>query len=127
MSLWHHLFPKILNVAHISRYNPDSKEVLYRLYRETDSIAYRAVILSHLLILRLRYFESEIAKSENYPHEVDWDAIGDEMFNLLAMSEDMITTLITRSEAMQEFLKPNHLQELRRLQELKAELKENRP
>ena len=127
MSLWHHLFPKILNVAHISRYNPDSKEVLYRLYRETDSIAYRAVILSRLLILRLRYFESEIAKSENYPHEVDWDAFGDEMFNLLAMSEDMITTLITRSEAMQEFLKPNHLQELRRLQELKAELKKNRP
>jgi len=127
MSLWHHLFPKILKVAHISRYNPDSKEVLYRLYRETDSIAYRAVILSRLLILRLRYFESEIAKSENYPHEVDWDAIGDEMFNLLTMSEDMITTLITRSEAMQEFLKPNHLQELRRLQELKVELKENRP
>jgi len=126
---WHNLFTRILKVAHISCYErcyeqEKSKDELWKLYHETDSISYRAVILSRLLILRLKYFESKIAESENYPHEVDWDDFGDEMFELLAMSEDLITTLITQSEVMGEFLKPDHIKELRKLEEIKKQLKE---
>ena len=122
---WGKIFPKILKVAHVSRYEQEkSKDELWKLYHETDSISYRAVILSRLLILRLKYFESKIAESENYPHEVDWDDFGDEMFELLAMSEDLITTIITKSEVMEEFLGPEHAKELRKLEELKRQLKE---
>jgi hypothetical protein len=78
------------------------------------------------LILRLKYFESKIAESENYPHEVDWDDFGDEMFELLAMSEDLISTLICKSEVMEEFLKPDHIKELKKLEELKRQLKEKK-
>ena len=114
-------------MAHVSRYEQEkSKDELWKLYNETDSISYRAVILSRLLILRLKYFESKIAESENYPHEVDWDDFGDEMFELLAMSEDLISTLICKSEVMEEFLKPDNIKELKKLEELKIELKEKR-
>ena len=123
---WGKLFPKVLDLAHVSRYDPDSKDVLYKLYRESDSIAYRTVILSRLLNLRLKYFESKIAESENYPHEVDWEDFGDEMFELLAMSEDMLSTLITESKTMEEFLSPEHNKELRELKELKRQLKEKK-
>lgn len=121
---WGNIFPKILKVAHVSRYEPEkSKEELYRLYEKSDSISYRAVLLSRLLILRLKYFESEIAKSEQYPHEVDWDEFAPEMFDLLCMSEEMITTLITKSEVMEEFLSPDHLDELKNLRKLKEQMK----
>lgn len=121
---WGKLFPRILKVAHVSQYEQEkSKDELWKLYNETDSISYRAVILSRLLILRLKYFESKIAESENYPHEVDWDDFGDEMFELLAMSEDLISTLICKSEVMEEFLKPDHIKELKRLEELKRQFK----
>lgn len=121
---WSNILPKILKVAHVNRYDQGkSKDTLYKLYRETDSISYRAVILSRLLILRLKYFESKIAESENYPHEVDWDDFGDEMFELLAMSEDLLSTIITKSAVMEEFLGPEHKKELRKLEELKEELK----
>lgn len=123
---WGNIFPKILKVAHVShREQEKSKEELYKLYGETDSISYRAVLLSRLLILRLKYFESKIAESEQYPHEIDWDDFGDEMFELLCMSEDMITTLITKSEVMEEFLSPDYNKELRKLRELKEKLHDN--
>jgi hypothetical protein len=122
---WGKLFPRILIVALVSRYEQEkSKDELWKLYNETDSISYRAVILSRLLILRLKYFESKIAESENYPHEVVWDDFGDEMFELLAMSEDLISTLICKSEVMEEFLKPDHIKELKKLEEIKRQLKE---
>ena len=121
---WGNIFPKILKVAHVSRYESEkSKEELYRLYEKSDSISYRAVLLSRLLILRLKYFESEIAKSEQYPHEVDWDEFAPEMFDLLCMSEEMITTLITKSEVMEGFLSPDHLDELKNLRKLKEQMK----
>lgn len=119
---WINIFPKLLKVAHVSQFRDEqekSKATLYKLYENSDSISYRAVILSRLLLLRLKYFESEIAKSEQYPHEVEWEEFGSEMFDLLCMSTDLITTLITNSEVMEEFLKPDHVRELRKLRELK--------
>lgn len=47
-------------------------------------------------------------------------------FELLAMSEDMISTLICDSEVMEEFLKPDYIKELRKLEELKRQLKEKK-
>ena len=122
---WGNIFPKILKVAHVNRTEPQdkSKEELYQLYSKSDSISYRAVILSRLLILRLKHFEREIAKSEQYPHEVDWDEFAPEMFDLLCMSEDLITTLITMSEVMEEFLSPDYTDELKALRKLKDEMK----
>ena len=122
---WGNIFPKILKVAHVNRTEPQEKSAkkLYRLYEESDSISYRAVILSRLLLLRLKHFESEIAKSEQYPHEVEWEEFGSEMFDLLCMSENLISTLITNSEVMEEFLTPEHNSELRKLQKLKEEMK----
>lgn len=122
---WGSIFPKIAKVAHVNRTEPQekSKEELLQLYSKTDSISYRAVILSRLLILRLKHFETEIAKSEQYPHEVDWDEFAPEMFDLLCMSEDLITTLVTKSEVMEEFLSPDHSEELKSLRKLKREMK----
>ena len=122
---WGNIFPKILKVAHVNCTEPQEKSAkkLYKLYEESDSISYRAVILSRLLLLRLKYFESEIAKSEQYPHEVEWEEFGGEMFDLLCMSEDLITTLITKSEVMEEFLSPEYNSELRKLKKLKEEMK----
>ena len=122
---WGNIFPKILKVAHINCTEPQEKSArqLYQLYKHSDSISCRAVILSRLLLLRLKHFESEIAKSEQYPHEVDWEDFGGEMFDLLCMSEDLITTLITKSKVMEEFLSPDCASELRKLQKLKEEMK----
>lgn len=118
---WHFLFPKVLKFAHVRR-DTDSKDVLWKLYEDSGSIAYKTVILSRLLLLRMPYFEAEIAKSEQYPHEVAWEDFGSEMFDLLAACTRMLSHIITTSEVMGEFLgEEDYKKELRRLQELKEE------
>ena len=122
--LWYRIFQKALKMARVRRDAPkrdESKEVLWKLYEETDSIAYATLILSRLLLLRLPYFEEEIAKSEQYPHEVAWEDFGDEMFELLAMCSKQLSHIITQSEVMGEFLGSDHQKELRRLQAIKDE------
>lgn len=80
----------------LKKYRKHSEEDLYREWREEDSISRRAVILWKLLKKRLPHFESEIGKSQYYPHEVDWDEFGDEMFELLAMCEEQLSHMVTK-------------------------------
>ena len=121
---WSNIFPDVLKLSHVSTFEPEkSKETLWKLYHESDSMSYRAVLLDRLLLLRLKHFEAEIAKSEEYPHEIDWDSFGTEMFDLLAMCEDTLGTLITESGIMAEFLKPDHIEELEKLKKYKEKLK----
>ena len=124
---WSKLFPRILKVAHVTKWSPrqeEEKDILWKLYDKSDSISYRTVILDRLLLLRLRYFESEIAKSEQYPHEVNWGDFGDEMFELLAICERQLNHIITTSKVMEEFLKPDHVKELRELEKYRKQLNE---
>lgn len=125
-SKWHSLFPKVLKLARVRR-EEKSKEVLWKLYEESNSIAYKTVILSRLLLLRVPYFEAEIAKSEQYPHEVNWEDFGEEMFELLAACTRQLSHIITTSEVMGEFLgEEGYGKELSRLQAMKDEYYKNK-
>lgn len=60
------------------------------------------MILNKLLARRLPLFESEIAKSEEYPHEVDWDSFVSEMFDLLCLCRKQLDDLSVCSDIMEE-------------------------
>lgn len=110
--LWATLFPKTMKIC-----REKTEKELYECYYNTDSISYGAVILYKLITRRLPHFEEEIAKSENYPHEVDWDVIGSEMFDLLSMCKKTLSNIVTSSEIMEEYLDDNYKEELRTLRE----------
>lgn len=110
--IWAKLFPKI---QHAVRKISDRE--LYDAYHATDSISLKAVILYKLLVRRNKVFEEEIAKSVNYPHEVDWDCIGSEMFDLLAMSQKTLSDIVTTSKVMEEFIGEKYKEELKQLEE----------
>lgn len=113
---WSRLFPRILNVCRNKSYQD-----LYEAYNESDSISFKTVVLSRLLNRRMKVFEDELAQSENYPHEVDWDAIGEEMFTLLEMCKTQLGIIVTKSKVMEEMLSSNPYKDLRLLKSIKEE------
>ena len=118
-NLWNTLLSKVFKATRTSIFREeDGKNMLYKQYEETDEIPLKALVLDKLLIHRIKHFEAEIAKSEQYPHEVDWDEIGDEMFNLLITAEDMLSTIVCRSSYMQDFLSRKYRKELDTLQRI---------
>lgn len=110
--LWATLFPKTMKVC-----REKTEKELYECYYNTDSMSYGAVILYKLLARKIPFFEDEIAKSVNYPHEVDWDLIGMEMFDLLSMCKKTLENIVTSSEVMEEYLDDRYKDELKALKE----------
>ena len=113
---WSRLFPRILKVCRSKSYQD-----LYKAYNESDSISFKTVVLSRLLNRRMKVFEEKLAQSENYPHEVDWDAIGEEMFTLLEMCKSQLGIIITKSKVMEEMLSSNPYKDLRFLKSIEEE------
>ena len=113
---WSRLFPRILKVCKNKSY-----EDLYKAYNESDSISFKTVVLSRLLNRRMKVFEDKLAQSANYPHEVDWDAIGEEMFTLLEMCKPQLGIIITKSKVMEEMLNSNPYKDLRLLKSIKKD------
>lgn len=113
---WTRLFPRILKACRSKSY-----EDLYKAYNENDSISFKTVVLSRLLNRRMKVFEDKLAQSANYPHEVDWDAIGEEMFTLLEMCKSQLGIIVTKSKVMEEMLNSNPYKDLRLLKSIKEE------
>lgn len=113
---WDSLFPRVLKVCRKKSYKD-----LYKAYNESDSISFKTVVLSRLLNRRMKVFEEKLAQSANYPHEVDWDAIGEEMFTLLEMCKSQLGIIITKSEVMEEMLNSNPYKDLRLLKSIKED------
>lgn len=113
---WSRLFPRILNVCRSKTY-----EDLYKAYNESDSISFKTVVLSRLLNRRMKVFEEKLAQSANYPHEVDWDAIGEEMFTLLEMCKSQLGIIVTKSKVMEEILSSNLYKDLRFLKSIEED------
>lgn len=109
--IWHNIYSKLLRI-----FRSKSEEDLYKAFHNTDSISFKAAILLKLLHQRNKKFEEKIAQSESYPHEVEWEEIGDEMFTLLQMSEKVLFDVATQSHFMEQFIGKNYVKELKKLE-----------
>lgn len=113
---WSMLLPRALKVCRNKSYKD-----LYKAYNESDSISFKTVVLSRLLNRRMKVFEDTLAQSVTYPHEVDWDAIVEEMFTLLEMCKSQLGIIITKSKVMEEMLNSNPYSDLRLLKSIKED------
>lgn len=75
-------------------YGLNEKEV-HMLYEQTHDELVKMACLKKLLHLANKRFETVIAKSDSAPYEVAWEDIGDEMWNLLQMSEHVLGFIVT--------------------------------
>lgn len=108
--MWSNIYSKLLRI-----FRSKTDEDLYTDYYATDSISFKSAILLRLLSRRNKVFEKKIAQSVSYPHEIDWEEIGDEMFTLLQMSQKVLFDVVTQSHFMQEFIPVDYLNGLRKL------------
>ncbi len=109
--IWHNIHSKLLRL-----FRRKTDEDLYKAFHDTDSISFKAAILLRLLHQRNKKFEEKIAQSEIYPHEVEWEEIGDEMFTLLQMSEKVLFDVATQSHFMEQFIGKDYVKELKKLE-----------